>query len=74
MTDQTIDRNELPVAPGKFTGRIGATYADSEPEVPTMFAAPEGAPNVLVILLDNTGLGQTSTFGGPPYRLRDCGG
>lgn len=65
MTNETINREILPVPPRKFQGRIGTTYADSEPEVPTMFSAPEGAPNVLVVLLDDVGFGHTSTFGGP---------
>ena len=30
-----------------------------------MQTAPEGAPNVLLVLLDDVGFGQTSTFGGP---------
>ena len=30
-----------------------------------MPAAPVGAPNVLLILLDGMGFGHTSTFGGP---------
>ena len=30
-----------------------------------MPAAPAGAPNVLLILLDDVGFGHTSTFGGP---------
>ena len=65
MSEKNIGRNELPVPPGKFTGHIGTTYTDSQPDIPRMFAAPDGAPNVLIILLDDTGFGQTSTFGGP---------
>lgn len=32
---------------------------------PTQPAAPAGAPNVVVVLLDDVGFGATSTFGGP---------
>jgi len=38
--------------------------------------APEGAPNVLVVLIDDLGFAGTSTFGGPvptPGRLREDG-
>ena len=39
----------------------------SEAEAPPRFEvkAPKGAPNVVVILLDNVGFGDLSTFGGP---------
>jgi arylsulfatase len=55
----------LPLAETRFTGRIGSTYADSEPDIMTLPSAPPGAPNVLIVLLDDVGFGQTSTFGGP---------
>ncbi|MXO60686.1 sulfatase-like hydrolase/transferase [Altererythrobacter salegens] len=48
-----------------FSGTIGRTYTDSEPVVAEVPKAPEGAPNVLLILLDDVGFGHTSTFGGP---------
>src|SRR5207248_5889781 len=38
---------------------------DSTPSYPQPLKAPKGAPNVLVILLDDVGFGHTSTFGGP---------
>jgi len=40
-------------------------YTDSQAEIPAMHSAPEGAPNVLLVLLDDVGFGHTSTFGGP---------
>ncbi len=51
--------------PKPFDGKIGDTYADSTPEKPEMLMAPEAAPNVLVVLIDDVGFGHTSTFGGP---------
>jgi arylsulfatase A-like enzyme len=51
--------------PGDFKGEIGETYKDSKPSFPVSRAAPAGAPNVLLILLDDVGFGATSTFGGP---------
>lgn len=55
----------LPPPPRKFRGRIGTLYTDSRADVPAMPGAPAGAPNVLLILLDDVGFGHTSTFGGP---------
>src|SRR5229473_1400064 len=48
-----------------FKGKIGLTYKDSTPSFPAIKLPPKGAPNVLLILLDDVGFGQTSTFGGP---------
>jgi ABC-type amino acid transport substrate-binding protein len=53
----------------RFRGRIGNTYADSEADIISLPTAPAGAPNTLVILLDDVGLGHTSTFGGPLHVL-----
>ncbi|WP_226627700.1 sulfatase-like hydrolase/transferase [Alloyangia pacifica] len=58
------DRNKLPVPLAPFEGTIGETYEDSEPDWQDPVAAPDDAPNVIVILLDDVGFGQTSTFGG----------
>lgn len=57
-------RQKLPMSLAPFEGTIGATYQESEPDWQEPAAAPEGAPNVIVILLDDVGFGQTSTFGG----------
>jgi hypothetical protein len=51
-----------PAAP--FKGRIGRTWKESKPDYPKPVAAPKGAPNVLLILTDDTGFGHASTFGG----------
>lgn len=47
-----------------FSGKIGLTRAQSVPAFPTRPEAPKGAPNVVVILLDDVGFAATSTFGG----------
>src|SRR5258708_40264813 len=49
----------------EFKDKIGETLKDSIPSYPPALKAPQGAPNVLVILLDGGGFGHTSTFGGP---------
>lgn len=60
-----IDRTVIPLPEPKFGGIIGKTYKESESEWPKLPAPPAGAPNVVVIMLDDVGFGQTSTFGGP---------
>ena len=55
----------LPRPDFKFDGEVGKTYKDSDPpQFPQPVEAPEGAPNVVLILLDDTGFGQYSAFGG----------
>ena len=60
-----LDRTIIPLPEPEFGGIIGKTYKESESEWPELPAPPAGAPNVVVILLDDVGFGQTSTFGGP---------
>jgi arylsulfatase len=44
--------------------KIGRTYKDSKPGTMALTKAPAGAPNVLIILIDDSGFGQWGTFGG----------
>jgi arylsulfatase len=44
--------------------KIGRTFKDSKPATMTLTKAPAGAPNVLLILIDDAGFGQWGTFGG----------
>jgi arylsulfatase len=48
-----------------FSGVIGRTFDVSSPAWPEPLRARDGAPNVLFIVLDDTGYGQLSCFGGP---------
>lgn len=55
----------LPRPDFHFTGDVGRTYQDSDPATfPQPVQPPAGAPNILLILLDDVGFGQFSTFGG----------
>jgi arylsulfatase len=61
---QEPDRAVLPIPPSPFHGTAGTTYATSSPDPLRPVSAPAGAPNVLLVLLDDEGYGQSSTFGG----------
>ena len=54
----------LPRPPQAFRGRIALDAKDSRPDFPAPVQAPRGAPNILMVLLDDVGFGATSTFGG----------
>jgi arylsulfatase len=55
----------LPLPLPEFKGKVGLTYKDSQPDFPQPIKAPANAPNVLLVILDDVGFGQASTFGGP---------
>jgi arylsulfatase A-like enzyme len=48
-----------------FPGVIGRTIGESEPAWPEPLRARVGAPNVLFIVLDDTGFGQLGCYGSP---------
>ena len=55
----------LPYAEQKFRGNVGTTYLNADPaQFPALVTAPEGAPNVLLVLLDDVGFGQFDVSGG----------
>ncbi len=60
-----LDRSALPIPDRPFTGTANRTLAGSKPDYPVPAYAPDGAPNVLLVLIDDAGFGNASTFGGP---------
>src|SRR5438552_2435397 len=48
-----------------FSGVVGRTFDVSKPAWPAPVRARDGAPNVLFIILDDTGFGQLGCFGSP---------
>ena len=74
------DRTILPLGDAAFGGVAGRTIAESVPDWTIVMQPrpPEGAPNVLVVLIDDAGFGNPDTFGGPiatpaMTRVRDMG-
>jgi arylsulfatase A-like enzyme len=61
----TIDGNQLPPMPDeKFGGKIERNVLQSKPYWPPRVVPPQGAPNVLLIMTDDSGYAVPSTFGG----------
>ena len=61
------DRTVLPIPDRKFGGVMGRTLTDSIADwsmIPGP-SAPKGAPNVLIVMIDDAGFGGPDTFGGP---------
>src|SRR5436190_16408588 len=65
LAAQQIDRTVLPVPEPKppTITELDARNAKAPPRFEVK--APKGAPNVVVVLLDDIGFGQSSAFGGP---------
>jgi arylsulfatase len=78
LASTSFGQEVLPQPEAAFKGTIGRTTKDSTPDFPKGVEAPQGAPNVLLILTDDVGFGASSTFGGPIQtpnfqRLADSG-
>ena len=68
MNDQDkIQRTVLPIPDQPRNGLITYDAKDPETKFPpiTQLRPPKGAPNVLLILIDDAGFGSSSAFGGP---------
>ena len=58
-------RTVLPFPTPPFTGTISETIPQSRPAPVPPVRAPQGAPNVLVLMSDDVGFAMASVFGGP---------
>ena len=69
MSDQrdSLPRNVLPIPDPQRTGLITYDAKDPDTTFPPIvpLLPPKGAPNVLVVLIDDVGFGASSAFGGP---------
>ena len=57
FASSALGQGNLPQPDPEFKGKIGETFKDSKAD-PAMFAsptAPEGAPNILLVLIDDAG-------------------
>lgn len=64
LLENALAQEVLPRPPQAFRGRIALDARDSRPDFPQPVQAPRGAPNILLVMLDDVGFGATSTFGG----------
>ncbi len=67
MSYEKISRTVLPIPDRAHVGLTTYDAKDPDTKYPPIeqLRPPEGAPNILVILLDDVGFGTTSAFGGP---------
>jgi arylsulfatase A-like enzyme len=65
--NDSIPRTALPIPSKSRTGLITYDAKDPDTKYPPIeqLRPPKGAPNVLVILIDDVGFGASSAFGGP---------
>src|SRR6266852_7020053 len=63
----TIHRSILPIPDRAYVGLTTYDAKDPDTKFPPIepLRPPKGAPNVLIVLLDDVGFGASSAFGGP---------
>lgn len=67
MTLPLCAQEVLPKPEAPFAGKLDRDSRKSTPAWPAVVTPPKGAPNVVLILVDDVGFSTTSTFGGPVY-------
>jgi len=60
-----MDRTVLPIAEPQHAAITEVDARKATPPPRFEVKAPEGAPNVVIVLIDDIGFGHSSTFGGP---------
>src|SRR4029077_17631691 len=63
--DAAESPEKIPSPATAFKGVIGRTIKEAKASFPAPVTAPADAPNVVIIMTDDTGFGHPSTFGGP---------
>jgi arylsulfatase len=61
----SLDRTSLPIQEPKYPPITELDVRKVKPPPRFEVKAPAGAPNVLIVLIDDMGFGQSSAFGGP---------
>ena len=67
QTEPPVRRDALPIPDTQHVGLTTYDAKDPNTSYPpiTMLRPPKGAPNVLIVLIDDVGFGASSAFGGP---------
>lgn len=65
LADEKLDRTVLPIPEPQVKPTSELDVRKATPPLHFQVKAPEGAPNVLVVLVDDLGFAGTSAFGGP---------
>ncbi|RWQ37526.1 MAG: arylsulfatase [Mesorhizobium sp.] len=67
MSEDKINRTVLPIPSRPRTGLITFDAKDPDTKFPPIeqLRPPKGAPNIIVVLIDDAGFGASSAFGGP---------
>jgi len=63
--DYKLDRTKLPIAEPDYPHSTVLDARDAKPPARFEIKVPAGAPNVLIVLVDDMGFGMPSAFGGP---------
>src|SRR5262245_45157971 len=63
----SVARTVLPIPDRAYAGTVVYDHKSPDAVFPPIepLRPPEGAPNVLIVLIDDVGFGASSTFGGP---------
>ncbi|MFN0066402.1 MAG: arylsulfatase [Limisphaerales bacterium] len=64
-TAQELDRTVLPITPPEHPPITTLDARDAKAPPRFQVKAPQGAPNVVIVLIDDIGFGHSSAFGGP---------
>jgi arylsulfatase len=60
-----MDRTVLPIQPPKHKPITELDARNATKPEPFEIKAPQGAPNIVLVLIDDIGFGATETYGGP---------
>ena len=68
----SADREVLPIPDRPYDGPVYEDAKDPNAKFPPIepLRPPAGAPNVLIVLIDDVGFGASSAFGGPCQHAR----
>jgi arylsulfatase len=66
-SNERVQRDVLPIPDQPYTGFVAYDAKDPDSKFPPIepLRPPKGAPNVLIVLIDDVGFGASSVFGGP---------